>query len=516
MKKKILLTLTLFLSVVGLLNAQTNQLLYQYDFDGNLTDVNNTNSFIAGNSPTYTYTTNRNNEANKALRLNNNGLYKNLTNLPVGNNSRSISMWVTVNSTNSAFGSFFFEYGTLSTNQAYGLSCTDNQINNYAWGNDVIHSPYSFPLNQWKHVVVTYNQADGLASIYIDNVLVKSATKTAWNTSATVFLLGSGVYNSFNGSIDDLKIYNYALNPTEISNLFNYNSLVAPPSPSIKQLLYQFDFDGNRTDALSSVSFDNNGTFVNDRNNNPSKALNLNNTGIRATLANLPLANNSRTVSMWYKVNNYLTDNFLFAYGLGATDQAYGYSYSLNQYTNYGWVNDMVHNVNNQPTGTWKHVVVTYSKTTGLAAMYINGSLVKSETKISWNTGNSTLFKIGNSLSPNTPNPSLDCVIDDLKIYNYDLTASEVNQLYTNNTLSTSDFIQNNLKVSVYPNPVKGLLNLELEGEIKTVEIYNLQGQKVLIAYKNQVEVAALSNGMYMVHVQTTDNKVVTQKFIKE
>lgn len=515
MGKKFLLTLTLFLSLLGLLNAQTNQLLYQYDFDGNLNDVNNANSFITGNSPTYTYTTNRTNEANKAVRLNNNGLYKNLTNLPVGNNSRSISMWVAVNSA-SNYDSFFFEYGTRSTNQAYGLSFTDNQINNYAWGNDVIYSPHSFPLNQWKHVVVTYNQADGLACIYINNVLVKSATKTAWNTSATTFYLGTGVSNTFNGSIDDLKIYNYALNPTEISNLFNYNSLVAPPNPAINQLLYQFDFDGNRTDALSSVSFDNNGTFVNDRNNNPSKALNLNNIGIKATLVNLPLSNNSRTVSIWFKANSYLTDNLLFAYGLGTTDQAYGFSYALNQYMNYGWGNDMLHNVASQSTGTWKHVVVTYSKITGLAAMYVNGSLVKSETKTNWNTGNSTLFKIGYSLAPNVPLPSLDCAIDDLKIYNYDLTASEVNQLYTNNALSTKDFNQNDLKVSVYPNPVKGLLNLEIESEIKSVEIYNIQGQKVQSSNQRQVNVADLASGIYMVRVEDENNAITTKRFIKE
>ena len=101
-----------------------------------------------------------------------------------------------------------------------------------------------------------------------------------------------------------------------------------------------------------------------------------------------------------------------------------------------------------------------------------------------------------------------------LKIYNYALEQADITSLYTNNTLSSSNFTQNNLEVALYPNPVRDILNIEIENDIQSIEIYNIQGQKVLSSNQKQINVSDLATGMYMVRIQDIDNNIATKKIV--
>lgn len=83
--------------------------------------------------------------------------------------------------------------------------------------------------------------------------------------------------------------------------------------------------------------------------------------------------------------------------------------------------------------------------------------------------------------------------------------------------LSTSDFANNSLKL--HPNPVKNFLNIEYTEAIKTVEVYNMLGQKVFSqdvnANTTQLDLTALNSGNYMAKIQFA-NAVKTVKVIKE
>ena len=79
--------------------------------------------------------------------------------------------------------------------------------------------------------------------------------------------------------------------------------------------------------------------------------------------------------------------------------------------------------------------------------------------------------------------------------------------------------IQENLleeKNKIYPNPVKDILNIQSDEEVKTVEVYNSLGQKVMNGNKNQVDVSFLSKGVYILRVENKYSKITIQKFIKE
>ena len=91
----------------------------------------------------------------------------------------------------------------------------------------VLIADTSLNLNQWYHVAFTYDKDGGSNNrkIYINGVLDKQDTATgALGTSTLPFLIGAystTPVNLFNGSIDEVRIYNRALSATEIQKLYD-------------------------------------------------------------------------------------------------------------------------------------------------------------------------------------------------------------------------------------------------------------------------------------------------------
>ncbi len=83
-----------------------------------------------------------------------------------------------------------------------------------------------------------------------------------------------------------------------------------------------------------------------------------------------------------------------------------------------------------------------------------------------------------------------------------------------------------NLKVTLYPNPVHAILNINLKGTASNVgkktiiQIYDVNGRALMVKQAAfggmQVNVSQLSNGTYFLHVLDSRGKVVHKgKFIK-
>lgn len=81
--------------------------------------------------------------------------------------------------------------------------------------------------------------------------------------------------------------------------------------------------------------------------------------------------------------------------------------------------------------------------------------------------------------------------------------------------LSVSDF-NTNLKFNLFPNPSSNLLNIDLATELKSVEVYSLQGQKVLSATAKSINIANIAVGTYIVKVEDIEGVIGTNRFIKE
>lgn len=73
--------------------------------------------------------------------------------------------------------------------------------------------------------------------------------------------------------------------------------------------------------------------------------------------------------------------------------------------------------------------------------------------------------------------------------------------------------------VSIYPNPTSDILYLQdLNAEIKTVEIYSIQGKLVRTFSQNvsEINVSQLNLGIYFLKIMTSDGRKTIQRFIKK
>ncbi len=345
----------------------------------------------------------------------------------------------------------------------------------------------------------------------VTTVVVKYGT-TSLNLNQTINGNGISGGANTNGSV--------TLNGLEPSTTYFYQveatNSIGTTQSSVESFvtgsvtLINYTFNSTYTDANNANPFGSANTlFVADRNNIASNALRINSTGTPSTaiIPNLPAGNSSRTISFWYKYSPYpIGFAGIFAYGTNANLQTFGLYNNTggNQYFqafgndfNFGGI---------FLSNTWIHAVLTYDGTA--VRLYINGVLRGSQ-NYALNTVNSAPgFRLGGN------GTVLD--VDDLQIYNLALGQQEVTSLFNNNTLSSENFDKASLEVVVYPNPVNDILNIETVLDVKSIEIYNIQGQKVLSASQKQINLSNLQSGVYVVKVEDFNNNITQKKIVKK
>ncbi len=81
--------------------------------------------------------------------------------------------------------------------------------------------------------------------------------------------------------------------------------------------------------------------------------------------------------------------------------------------------------------------------------------------------------------------------------------------------LSVAEFDAN--KVSIYPNPTSGILNIVTTTEIAKVDIYNQLGQLVLtVKEKSTIDISSLSQGVYVMTLKDASGNIFTKKVIRK
>jgi len=147
----------------------------------------------------------------------------------------TLSAWIKWNGTNSESGQviigrgddWYFGINNSGRLEFYASSSKENSYNG-----GLLETDAAVPMNEWNYVVLTYNGR--YSKIYINGI--EAASLNAYGkldtTSASVYIasLKDG-QKSFNGIIDEVKIYNYALSGGEIYKTFeeiNKGSAVRP------------------------------------------------------------------------------------------------------------------------------------------------------------------------------------------------------------------------------------------------------------------------------------------------
>ena len=302
-------------------------------------------------------------------------------------------------------------------------------------------------------------------------------------------------------------------NGTTASNVGNFTTLATPPTPTP---IYHYKFSGNLNEENGGPALiyeANSGTYSFVIGNTAlafiANQSNLQAPNFSANLPNLPQGASARTVSIRLNIEaseTFSLQNNVFAWGTPTANQAYGWSQiNATQGRNYFWGSGDYTFSNTINPGTWYIMTFVYD---GLdTKIYKNGVFLSSTPKTLNTSG--TTFWLGSVLG-GTQN-YFNGFMDDLQIYNTALTTAQIASL-NGAILSNEDFNSNNLKFSLYPNPATDILNIEMESELKSVEIYSLQGQKVLTSNLKEINTSSLASGLYMVRVENVDGAIATKK----
>lgn len=109
-----------------------------------------------------------------------------------------------------------------------------------------------------------------------------------------------------------------------------------------------------------------------------------------------------------------------------------------------------------------------------------------------------------------------DSFVDDVRIYDRAITATEVDSLFHENGYGWVGINENRTSMtSIFPNPVSDVLNIQTDEMINSVCVFSLSGQLLFKSNDRQVNVEDLVNGIYLITI-TTENGVAAHRFVKE
>lgn len=100
--------------------------------------------------------------------------------------------------------------------------------------------------------------------------------------------------------------------------------------------------------------------------------------------------------------------------------------------------------------------------------------------------------------------------------YNFPVITDPANTIFQ--TLSNPD-VAVDASIAIYPNPTKGLITIECNNTIKSVQLYDVQGRILQTNVVNEtqasIDISTHSNGIYFIKI-ISDNGMKVQKIVKE
>ena len=384
----------------------------------------------------------------------------------------SFSFWGKVNSLDRDHD--FFTKGTHSSSQPLLIWFDDvvsasaiigdgntNTISVVVYDGSTIHW-LAAPTNSindtdWHHISVIVEPTTRLLELYIDGVLAVSNTMT-WNgiqDTATGIRLGNtnpvSATTALNGSMDDVRIYDRALSSAEIQRLYKMGDNKINSTKNLQLTdglvgLWSFaDSDISGTTVLDRSGSENNGTI-----NGATKSIGKVGQGMSFDGVNdwifLPAGaspippNGPLTMAVWFKTGSTSKMNIFGelshwtdAYGLGLLIYFHRV-HALSAANNLGWYDNLMSEV--LTANTWHHAVFTLdsfgANTNGI--LYIDGAEVSSYTGTAsrWTNYYTGIGGAGGDENlVQDPNARFfNGSIDEARIYNRPLSASEVTRLY--------------------------------------------------------------------------------------
>ncbi len=335
---------------------------------------------------------------------------------------------------------------TISPTQIAMTFQTDNVGNGFAgWTSKAVSVTNN--LGEWAYFSVVRN---GLNVIFYKNgqqVGVPQTFLASTIYSGNGALIGRGFYGGgwyFNGLIDDVRIYNRALSATEIQSLYKQNETMAnaPQNDKLTNgLVGLWSFNGK--DVSGSTAYDRsgqgrNGTIVGSAPLTAGKVgqgISFNNSGqyvqSGSVFSEFGTSNQAYTIAGWMKINNGVSSgNVVF---MGDSWCLPPVNITSGKLRATSWNNGQVDSLGTTTLSPniWYQFATTWDASNGLR-IFVNGELENSTVMANFTAaGSARVFRAG--YSPGScagDTGALNGAVDEVRIYNRALSASEVKQLY--------------------------------------------------------------------------------------
>lgn len=305
----------------------------------------------------------------------------------------------------------------------------------------------AFPEGQYTHIVVTWKDLIP-TSFWVDGEQVALETSNSWTAAVdTGLYIGARMLSSesvpslyFNGSIDEVRIYNRALSPSEVKDLYKW-----APGP-----VAHYTFDSGNNTTLNDISgYGNTGTWNGStteryREGKIGKGGVFNGSDDYVETGSNEILNISGalTITAWIKIDSTQNSNYggvtKYANMTGYPNQrAYGFWFLPNSTTvsvtisDDGTYNSEHYTVltanSDLGTETWRHVAITFNPS-NFMRIYIDGKLDAETTLgvISSIYNSTAPLWLGTNFDKSDPNRYFNGLIDDVRIYNYARTQSQI------------------------------------------------------------------------------------------
>lgn len=402
----------------------------------------------------------------------------------------------------------------------------------------VTFAPFGKPAEnrRWYHITVT--RSNSKLNFYVDGSLMKSANLMKAAGYGTDFKSYIGMRYSglhyFNGIIDDVRIYDAAMTATQVADL--HNSEI----PANKQIAY-YPFTGN---AADSGGLGLNGTpltasLTTDRFGRANRAYSFTGTSSRIDISYQNFRLNRYTYSAWVSVGanpgatKYMS---ILSIGNSATDQGILLGNDASGFVGFGVAavstdlsSPVVAGSGVLPDlGVWQHVVVTRDDNS--VALYLDGKPVSSGSVAgkhpAYGSDQKGYIGMRTSLLQYFKGS-----IDDVRIFNYALTAQDVKNMYNQEVkLDTgggggqtglAEDAEALMAIGIYPNPVTAgtvTINTNQDHTNMTLMITDLQGKLVqeVKLIEKETRITSLSRGCYFFNISDSNHSTVRKVIVTD
>jgi fibronectin type 3 domain-containing protein len=304
-------------------------------------------------------------------------------------------------------------------------------------------------------------------------------------------------------------------------NSSGYSNEVSATVTDEKALVVHLQFDGNTKDSSINLNHSASaGDVLYAQGKVGAQAIVLNGTN---TFLQLPasIANQQEiTVAAWVYWNGGANWQRIFDFGNGQNEYMY-----LTPKMRFAIKNDNSEQkleASALPIGTWTHIALTLGSSG--VRIFVNGVLATETTNIETRSIDfkPVLNYIGRA---QTSVPLFNGYIDDFIIYNYELSADEVSQVFVSGVLG-SDIIDSGAEskneLSLWPIPANDFIHIKCSTEysidLSKILIYDIKGNLVksnpiVNLHNTKIDVSDLTSGIYLLKI-TNSKETITKKII--